>query len=89
MNVRISYPFLAVTGQRVILNLRRFRARQDTTRDLSREVDRQIAAMDDELSDRQSEHWLGGGPGGEEVSSGTIRMVNFLPDHESGQRNAG
>lgn len=42
-------PFLAVMGQRLVVNLRRLRARPDSTRDLSREVERQMAAMQTDL----------------------------------------
>ena len=57
---RLSTPFIAVMGQRLVLNLRRLRARPDSTRDLSREVARQMAAMplsttDDEQTDPQSD----------------------------------
>lgn len=42
-------PFLAVMGQRLVVNLRRLRARPDSTRDISREVERQMAAMQTDL----------------------------------------
>ncbi|KAF8448859.1 hypothetical protein L210DRAFT_2630647 [Boletus edulis BED1] len=41
----LSTPFIAVTGQHLVLNLRRLRTQPDSTRDLSREVARQMAAM--------------------------------------------
>ena len=40
---------LSIIGQRLILNLRGFQARRFTTRDISREIDRQMAAMGDLL----------------------------------------
>ncbi|OAX31930.1 hypothetical protein K503DRAFT_777168, partial [Rhizopogon vinicolor AM-OR11-026] len=37
-----AIPLLSVAGQRLVLNLKRLKARTYTTRDLSREVDRQL-----------------------------------------------
>jgi len=46
-------PLLSVIGQRLILNLRGFQAQVFTTRDISREIDRQIEQMGELLwSDR-------------------------------------
>ena len=59
---RITYALLSVIGQRLVLNLRRFRARPDSTRDLSEEVNRQLAAMEDvglELEQLGTERGLG------------------------------
>jgi len=53
LSIAISLPLLSVVGQRLILNLRGFRARGFTTRDISREIDRQMEQMGDLLwSDR-------------------------------------
>ncbi|KAF9232833.1 hypothetical protein BU15DRAFT_80786 [Melanogaster broomeanus] len=41
----LSFPLLSMVGQRLVLNLRGFQTRHYTTRDVSREVDRQMAAM--------------------------------------------
>ncbi|KAF9233749.1 hypothetical protein BU15DRAFT_66319 [Melanogaster broomeanus] len=45
LEAAISFPLLSIVGQRLVLSLRGFQTRQYTTRDLSREVDRQMAAM--------------------------------------------
>ncbi|KAF9233752.1 hypothetical protein BU15DRAFT_66322 [Melanogaster broomeanus] len=45
LQAAISFPLLSVVGQRLVLNLRGFQTRLYTTRDLSREVNRQMAAM--------------------------------------------
>ncbi|KAF9232230.1 hypothetical protein BU15DRAFT_81467 [Melanogaster broomeanus] len=41
----LSFPLLSMVGQRLVLNLRGFQTRHYTTRDLSREVNRQMEAM--------------------------------------------
>lgn len=46
---RVSLPLLSAIGQRLIFNLRGFQAQLFTTRDISREVDRQMARVGDLL----------------------------------------
>ncbi|KAF9233750.1 hypothetical protein BU15DRAFT_79813 [Melanogaster broomeanus] len=45
LELALSFPLLSIVGQRLVLNLRGVHARHYTTRDLSREVNRQMAAM--------------------------------------------
>ncbi|KAF9233759.1 hypothetical protein BU15DRAFT_66329 [Melanogaster broomeanus] len=45
LQLGLSFPLLSMVGQRLVLSLRGFQARHYTTRDLSREVNRQMAAM--------------------------------------------
>ncbi|KAF9232832.1 hypothetical protein BU15DRAFT_67113 [Melanogaster broomeanus] len=46
LDVALSYPLLSMVGQRLVLNLRGVQTRPYATHDLSREVDRQMAAME-------------------------------------------
>ncbi|KAF9224157.1 hypothetical protein BS17DRAFT_732942 [Gyrodon lividus] len=45
LEIGVSLPLLSLVGQRLVLNLRGGQTRRYTTRDLSREVDRQLEAM--------------------------------------------
>ncbi|KAF9233754.1 hypothetical protein BU15DRAFT_79816 [Melanogaster broomeanus] len=45
LQLGLSFPLLSIVGQRLVLSLRGFQARHYTTRDLSREVNRQMEAM--------------------------------------------
>ncbi|KAF9233747.1 hypothetical protein BU15DRAFT_66317 [Melanogaster broomeanus] len=45
LQLALSLPLLSIVGQRLVLNLRGFQTRHYTTRDLSREINRQMAAM--------------------------------------------
>ncbi|KAF9237051.1 hypothetical protein BU15DRAFT_63433 [Melanogaster broomeanus] len=45
LELALSFPLLAIVGQRLVLNLRGLQTRHYATRDLSREVNRQMAAM--------------------------------------------
>ncbi|KAF8836945.1 hypothetical protein BDN67DRAFT_250599 [Paxillus ammoniavirescens] len=47
LEIGISFPLLSLLGQRLVLNLRGLQTRHYTTRDLSQEVDRQIAELAD------------------------------------------
>ncbi|KAF9224117.1 hypothetical protein BS17DRAFT_808385 [Gyrodon lividus] len=47
LELGVSFPALSLVGQRLVLNLRGLQTRRYTTRDLSREVDRQMEAMGD------------------------------------------
>ena len=41
----LTLPVVSITSQRIVLNLRRFDTSYFTTRDISREIDRQIEAL--------------------------------------------
>ncbi|KAF9237053.1 hypothetical protein BU15DRAFT_63435 [Melanogaster broomeanus] len=45
LGIAFSFPLLSIVGQRLVLNLRGHQTGHYTTRDLSREVNRQMAAM--------------------------------------------
>ncbi|KAG9313154.1 hypothetical protein JVU11DRAFT_6604 [Chiua virens] len=57
----ITHPFLSVIGQRLILNLGRLRAQPDSTRGVSREINRHITVMVDQQVMYQSDlgDWTG------------------------------
>ncbi|KAF9244454.1 hypothetical protein BU15DRAFT_59247 [Melanogaster broomeanus] len=73
----LSFPLLSIVGQRLVLNLRGFQTRHYTTRDLSREVNRQMAAMGGTsfwgaVDQRNSVH--DGNPPGQEWSESSRAM---------------
>ncbi|KAF8836944.1 hypothetical protein BDN67DRAFT_1071689 [Paxillus ammoniavirescens] len=45
LEIGLSFPLLSLVGQRLVLNLRGLQTRHYRTRDLSREVDRQVAEL--------------------------------------------
>lgn len=77
---RLAFPLQSVVGQRLILNLREYQPRSFTSRDLSREVDRQIAAMGDLLwpdlgTDEEQ-------PNEEQIESGKTNDTSMATDLE-------
>ncbi|KIJ65475.1 hypothetical protein HYDPIDRAFT_27475 [Hydnomerulius pinastri MD-312] len=59
-----SFPVLSLIGQRLVLNLRGLQTRHYTTRDLSREVNRQMAAMGNTSFWQAVEQWPNAVPDG-------------------------
>lgn len=51
LECRFANPLLSVAGQRLVMNLKGLKTHIYATRDLSREVDRQLAAAFDETDD--------------------------------------
>lgn len=91
VNYRITCPFISIVGQRLILNLRRFRGPPDTLHNNSGlVVNREVVVMGDEGWHRQSRREVGVGSAARDgTSSGMIQMVDrysHSSDHESGRK---
>ncbi|KAF9229916.1 hypothetical protein BU15DRAFT_69644, partial [Melanogaster broomeanus] len=76
LQLGLSFPLLSIVGQRLVLNLRGLQARRYTTRDLSREVNRQMAAMGGTSFWQAVEPWPNGAhEAGHEAQSGVGSAV--------------
>ncbi|KAF9233186.1 hypothetical protein BU15DRAFT_66790 [Melanogaster broomeanus] len=60
LQLGLFYPLLSMVGQRLVLSLQGFQARHYTTRDLSRKVNRQMAAMEGTSFWQAVEPWPNG-----------------------------
>ncbi|KAF9233185.1 hypothetical protein BU15DRAFT_66788 [Melanogaster broomeanus] len=71
LQLGLSFPLLSIVGQRLVLNLRGLQTQRYTTRDLSREVNRQMAAMGGTSFWQAVEPWPNGAhEAGHEAQSG-------------------
>jgi len=74
IQILITCPVISVAGQRLILNLRRFRGQPDTSHNFGLMANREVAVMDDRYC--QSGHGVGSAAR-DGTSSGMIRMVDL------------
>ncbi|KAF8836947.1 hypothetical protein BDN67DRAFT_1014272 [Paxillus ammoniavirescens] len=86
LEIGISFPLLSLVGQRLVLNLRGLQTRHYTTRDLSQEVNRQIAELADLSFWQADDLWSNGvhygGPQDPEWSGASATGATQMTDLE-------